>query len=171
MAPDTDSQIVKLYKWKLRLRSTLGKTCEEYPVERFVSAQLLSMIESQGVQRFVIHNNNSKEEGGPLLVSWSSNDFRGNNELAERKQIWIFNTNVFYSSTLVRASPRQAMKVYYKHILDPTRILEQESLKVDELQLQTDAMRSLASTLQASTRLLPVSAQKFHDWSMGFLER
>lgn len=89
----------------------------------------------------------------------------------EHEKVWIFNANIFYSSTMLPESPKQAMKVYYKHILNPSKILEQESSKVDELQLPSDAMTSLVSALHTSSRLLPISARKFQEWTVGFLER
>ncbi|KAL8749718.1 MAG: hypothetical protein Q9184_006697 [Pyrenodesmia sp. 2 TL-2023] len=86
-------------------------------------------------------------------------------------KVWIFNTNIIYSSTLVPESPKQALKVYYKYIADSKKVLEQESLRVDELQLPNDATASLCAALDASTRLLPISARKFQEWTVGFLER
>lgn len=63
------------------------------------------------------------------------------------------------------------MKIYYKYIANPKIILEEESSKVDELQLPSDATASLRAALDASTRLLPIAARRFQDWTVGFLER
>lgn len=101
----------------------------------------------------------------------SSIMFRLRKQSAECRQVWIFNTNIIYSSTLVPESPKQAMKVYYKYIANPKKILEQDSLRVDELQLPSDAAASVRAALDASTGLLPVPARKFQEWTVGFLER
>lgn len=126
------------------------------------------MIESQGVQRFVVHDGGHAEDNTSILVrSFSS---RGSSQrLADFQQVWIFNTSIIYSSTLVPESPRRAMKVYYKTIAHPTKVLEQEGFKADELQLPDGALRSLQSALDVSNRLLPVSSQRFQDWSVGLL--
>lgn len=68
-------------------------------------------------------------------------------------------------------SPKQAMKVYYKCVANPIEILEQQNLKVDELQLPSNVLRILHSNLQASSQLLPAIARKFQDWDVGLLER
>ncbi|KAI4201176.1 MAG: hypothetical protein LQ346_002230 [Caloplaca aetnensis] len=112
-----DSEELKLSKWAIRIRPTLTMPWEEFPAQKFVAAQLLSMVESQGVQRFVLRSD-AEEAGHTLLI-----------------------------------------------------ILEEESSKVDELQLPSDATASLRAALDASTRLLPIAARRFQDWTVGFLER
>ncbi|KAL8939718.1 MAG: hypothetical protein Q9216_003196 [Gyalolechia sp. 2 TL-2023] len=152
VAADADSARIRLYKWEIRLAPKEGSAWQEYPADKFVSAQILAMIESQGVQRFVIHDGRREEYDRSLLV-------------------WIFNTNIIYSSTSVPESPRRAMKVYYKIISDPTKALEQEGFKADELQLPDGALQSLQSALESANRILPVSAQRFQDWSVGLVAR
>lgn len=141
---------IKIYKWEIRLALSDSNAWEEYPATKFVSAQILAMIESQGVQRFVVHNQSHEENGQSLLV-------------------WIFNTNIIYSSTHEPKGPRRAMKVYYKTIANPTKVLEKEGFRADELQLPDSALKSLQSALYQSNRLLPASAQRFQDWSVGLL--
>ncbi|KAI4177981.1 MAG: hypothetical protein LQ343_000065 [Gyalolechia ehrenbergii] len=141
---------IKLYKWEIRLAPTESSAWQKHPADKFVSAEILAMIESQGVQRFVVHDGGHAEDNTSILV-------------------WIFNTSIIYSSTLVPESPRRAMKVYYKTIAHPTKVLEQEGFKADELQLPDGALRSLQSALDVSNRLLPVSSQRFQDWSVGLL--
>lgn len=63
------------------------------------------------------------------------------------------------------------MKVYYKTITDPTKILEAQSLKVDNLQLPSVVLKILHANLKDSSQLLPVLARKFQDWDVGLLER
>lgn len=61
------------------------------------------------------------------------------------------------------------MKVYYKpRVLNPLEVLEQEGSKASEVKMP---VQSLRQALYASTRLLPVSATKFQQWAVGFLER
>ncbi|KAL8842734.1 MAG: hypothetical protein Q9170_000390 [Blastenia crenularia] len=148
---DVNDDTVKLYKWEVRFRTTASSAWQEYPADKFVTAQLLGMIESQGVKRFVVHDGNDEEDGMSLLI-------------------WVFNTNIVYSSTSVSESSRRAMKLYYKTIINPTEILEQEGLKADELILPNNVPDNLHSILKASTQLLPVPARNYKDWSVGLLD-
>ncbi|KAL8686404.1 MAG: hypothetical protein Q9224_005457 [Gallowayella concinna] len=155
-AEDMDSaNTAKIYKWNLRFRSSPSSAWEEASVQRLVSAQLLAMIESQGIQKFVIHGQESN----------------GDHDEQQALLIWIFTPNMFYSSTHVPDSPKQVMKIYYKPIQNPTEMIEQQSLKIDELQLPTSILRYLHSDLIASTKLLPIPARSFQDWAVGLLER
>ncbi|KAL8952956.1 MAG: hypothetical protein Q9222_001175 [Ikaeria aurantiellina] len=85
--------------------------------------------------------------------------------------IWIFIPNMYFSSTLLPQSPKQAMKLYYKPQPNPTALLEQQSSKIDELQLPDNVINTLHSDLRTSTQLLPAPARKFQDWHVGLLER
>ncbi|KAL8641571.1 MAG: hypothetical protein Q9226_008617 [Calogaya cf. arnoldii] len=85
--------------------------------------------------------------------------------------IWIFTPNMYFSSTLVPQSPKKVMKIYYKIVQNPEELLEQQSLKVDELQLPIEVFQALRSDIKFSTQLLPVPARKFQDWDVGLLER
>lgn len=76
-----------------------------------------------------------------------------------------------FSSTLVPEGPKQAMKVYYKIVTDPRKILEGQSLGVDDLQLPSAVLTTLHANLKDSTKLLPMLARKFQDWDAGLLER
>lgn len=79
-----DSEELKLSKWAIRIRPTLTMPWEEFPAQKFVAAQLLSMVESQGVQRFVLRSD-AEEAGHTLLVSPSTR-FRTQ---ASARSTWI----------------------------------------------------------------------------------
>lgn len=128
------------------------------------------MIESQGIQKFVIRSETRDDNTEALLVS----DVRmlmGSVQSAETVQVWIFTPNMYFSSTLVPQSPKQVMKLYYKTVPNPEELLEQQSSKIDELQLPMEVFQTLRSDLESSTQLLPVPARKFQDWVVGLLER
>ncbi|KAL9013324.1 MAG: hypothetical protein Q9180_009020 [Flavoplaca navasiana] len=110
------------------------------------------MIESQGIQKFVIRSEIPDDNFDPLLV-------------------WIFTPNMYFSSTLVPQSPKQVMKLYYKTVHNPEELLEQQSLKIDELQLPTEVFQDLYSDIRSSTQLLPAPARTFQEWAVGLLER
>ncbi|KAL8751034.1 MAG: hypothetical protein Q9199_006689 [Rusavskia elegans] len=66
VAADTDARI---YKWNIFLQSDQQSGWEDHSVQKLVSAQLLAMIESQGVQKFVIHSEVRDDNIEALLVS------------------------------------------------------------------------------------------------------
>ncbi|KAL8733985.1 MAG: hypothetical protein Q9166_001746 [cf. Caloplaca sp. 2 TL-2023] len=81
-------------------------------------------------------------------------------------------TQKFVIHSETRMSGTEALLVStFKTIANPTEILEQQSQKIDELQLPTEVLQTLHSDIQSSTQLLPVPAQKFQDWDVGLLER
>ncbi|KAL9626825.1 MAG: hypothetical protein Q9204_007010 [Flavoplaca sp. TL-2023a] len=149
VASDTDARI---YKWNTRLQSNPLSEWESHSAQKLVSAQLLAMIESQGIQKFVIQSEIPGDDFDALLV-------------------WIFTPNMYFSSTLVPQSPKQVMKLYYKTVHNPEELLEQQSLKIDELQIPTEVFQDLYSDIKSSTQLLPTPARKFQEWAVGLLER
>ncbi|KAJ9263107.1 hypothetical protein DTO021C3_2023 [Paecilomyces variotii] len=128
---------------------------ETYPKETIVGAQLLEMIEREGVRRFVIHCGGND---GHLL--------------------WIFNPDIRYSSVSPNHSvtSQRAMKAFFQHISDVEKILEPEqgkpaSMSLEELYLPRDTYQDIASTLNRSNEMLPASARSFREWKVGFLSR
>jgi len=63
------------------------------------------------------------------------------------------------------------MKILYHPIDNPYSTLQQQSMKVEELQLPIPILQELRLHLQASSKLLPNSARKIQDWDVGFLKR
>lgn len=63
-----ESGRIELYKWEIRLAPSENSAWEEHPASKFVSAQIVTMIENQGVQRFVIHDGSQEENSQTLLV-------------------------------------------------------------------------------------------------------
>jgi hypothetical protein len=63
------------------------------------------------------------------------------------------------------------MKILYHPIDDPYSTLEQQSMKVEELQLPIPILQELRLNLQASSKLLPKSARKIQNWDVGLLKR
>ena len=63
------------------------------------------------------------------------------------------------------------MKVFYSTVTDPSKILEKQSHKIDELQLPTRALETLKADLSKSTKILPQSARAHREWTIGLLDR
>lgn len=80
-----------------------------------------------------------------------------------------------YSSSLKHASnasdPKRVMKIFYHTVSEPVKLLEKNSSSMDELPLPENAFRTLRADLEASTKILPKSASKLHQWNIGLLQR
>lgn len=63
------------------------------------------------------------------------------------------------------------MKILFHPIDDPYTTLDQQSMKVEEIQLPMFILQELRLTLEASSKLLPKSARKIQEWDVGLLER
>ncbi|KAI9819501.1 MAG: hypothetical protein M1827_006949 [Pycnora praestabilis] len=142
----------RIYKWSVAVRQDENDTSRQYPVQAFISAQLLALIDNQAVRRFVIHNKEVGETGSALLL-------------------WVFNADLYYSSSLVSSGPKRAMKVFYKTLPNPQEVLEKKIVSLDEVCLPRNVFDDLRSTLDGSNTILPKSAKTFQDWSVGLLER
>lgn len=63
------------------------------------------------------------------------------------------------------------MKIFYQTVSEPVTVLEKNISSIDELPLPENAFRTLWADLKASTKILPKSARKLHQWDIGLLER
>ncbi|KAL1859311.1 hypothetical protein Plec18167_006735 [Paecilomyces lecythidis] len=145
----------RLFKACIAVQRHPSSEAETYPKETIVGAQLLEMIEREGVRRFVIH-------------------YGGNDGLL----IWIFNPDIRYSSVNSNHSitAQRAMKAFFQHVSDVEKILEPElgkpaSMSLEELYLPMSIYEDLSSALSQSNEMLPASARNFREWKVGFLNR
>jgi hypothetical protein len=67
--------------------------------------------------------------------------------------------------------PHIGMKIFYKPVDDPQKLLDEQSNSVEELYLATPILQEFMKMLKESTTLLPQSARNFKEWSVGLLER
>ena len=130
------------------LRRNPGVDPESYHSAIFIGAQLLQLIESSIARRVVIHSNTN--DG--LLC-------------------WIFNPDIYYSSSKRGPTVHRAMKVFYREIQDPLQMLDEHNSTLEELALPPQEFARLKQTLRKSAQVLPQSARTFQDWQVGLLDR
>jgi len=117
-----------------------------------IAAQLLSLIESQATRRFVLHVDNDPTESEGLIL-------------------WVFNPDIYYSSSARPPSAHRAMKIFYRTTNDARKSLDENS-SMEELRTNSTAeFAELESALRTSTRLLPPTAREFQGWTVGLLDR
>ncbi|KAL2002759.1 hypothetical protein VTN02DRAFT_6038 [Thermoascus thermophilus] len=130
-------------------------TWETQPTEAIVGAQLLEMIEREGVRRFVLH---CGEKDGLLL--------------------WIFNPDLRYSSSSAHHSitAQRAMKIFMQPVSNIESLLDPEqgkgqSISLEELFLPASIFAEVGLALRRSNEILPASARRFREWEVTFLSR
>ncbi|EED12306.1 conserved hypothetical protein [Talaromyces stipitatus ATCC 10500] len=147
---DSVAEGLRLYKNNISVgrRDATEHAYETYSVDIITSAQLLDLIDHEGVRRFVIH---AGQSDGILL--------------------WAFNPDLRYSSSSADHSiiSRRAMKVLYQNVTDVEGILEPEngaptSLSLEELFLPENIYNELVLSLQRTNLLIPVSARIFQTY-------
>jgi ubiquitin-protein ligase E3 D len=146
----------RFYKSRLCVRLEQDKDPESYPATVFLTAQLLGLIESSVTRKFVVHADSHGECGSENAGL----------------QIWIFNPDIYYSSSKRGPTAYRAMKVFYKSAPDPAEFLEtNEALTYEELIVPDEDFADFKTTLQQSTDVLPDTARTFQDWQVGLLDK
>jgi ubiquitin-protein ligase E3 D len=126
----------------------LESEAEKHDSALFITAQLLHLIESNIGRKVVIHCN--KPDG--LLC-------------------WIFNPDIYYTSSKRGPTVHRAIKAFYKKIDEPLKLLDDHQSTLEELALPEQEYKQLAEALQESAQILPLSARTFQDWQVGLLDR
>jgi ubiquitin-protein ligase E3 D len=121
---------------------------EIYRSSLFITAQLLHLIDSNIGRKVVIHCN---KPGGLLC--------------------WIFNPDIYYTSSKRGPTVHRAMKVFYKKTEEPLKLLDDHQSTLEELALPEQEYSQLAEAMEESASILPQSARTFQDWQVGLLDR
>ena len=90
---------------------------------------------------------------------------------AEGLLVWVFNPDIYYSSSKRGPTVYRAMKIFYKVTSDPVKILEDDINSFEELILQPEDLKDFIKSLEDSADVLPQSAREFQDWRIGLLDR
>jgi len=148
---DANENSHRLYKSRLTVHDSSMQGPQSFPASTFICAQLLTLIETSAIRRVVVYTDSESEISGILL--------------------WMFNPDIYYSSSKKGAKAYRAMKVFYKHIEKPLKVLEENSNTMEELLLPQLDMNEFQESLRQSTNVLPQSARTFQDWQVGLVDR
>ncbi|KAK7542698.1 ubiquitin-conjugating enzyme E2-binding protein [Phyllosticta citribraziliensis] len=173
---DHRSNGFRLWKWSLSVTCKDAPSPKSYSPLKWVSAQLLSLIENQGVRKFTVVPDDE------LQASKADED----GESLEPIEIWVFTPDLSFSSSVPHAGgsndhgttdPARAMKVMWKpaaHLKpdhEQGQALDRLSLSVEEARLPVHVFLALKERLRSSGAWIPASAKKMGDWNVGLLER
>jgi hypothetical protein len=138
----------RLWKSRISILQNPDAASEKYDSAIFIAAQFLHLVESSITRRVVVHST----AGSGLLC-------------------WIFNPDIYYSSSKRGPTVHRAMKVFYKEIDNPVDLLDEHNSTLEELALPEQEVAQLKQTLSNSAQILPQSARTFQEWQVGLLER
>ena len=132
-----------------------GQSPQGYDAAVFLTAQLLTLIESSVSRKVVIYGDN------------------GDESLPARQGllVWVFNPDIYYSSSKRGPTAHRAMKVFYKALPNPDEFLDANSNTHEELRIPEEDLVDFKDTLRESTEILPQAARTFQDWTVGLLDR
>lgn len=132
-----------------------NQTAQRFPAAVFLVAQILSLIEGSATRKVVVYANSDGAAGSEV----------------EGLLLWIFNPDIYYSSSRRGPTAHRAMKVFYKTLPDPEKFLDDNGPNYEDLVVPQEDFSDFKQTLQGSMDILPESAQKFQDWNVGLLDR
>lgn len=150
-----DEDNLRLYKSRLALVTSQDQRPQEFPPSVFICSQLLSLIENTVSRKIVLH---SETQG----------------EIENRREgllLWIFNPDIYYSSSNRGPTVHRAMKVFYQPLLEIGKFLDEHSNTHEELVVPPEDLEDFRKTLHDSTAILPQSARSFQDWAIGLIDR
>jgi ubiquitin-protein ligase E3 D len=87
------------------------------------------------------------------------------------QQVWVFNPDIHYSSSRRSEPVVRALKIFYQMTEDAHMLLDEHQASLEDLPLPASIFESFKSALTQSTDLLPPSARKFQDWTIGMIDR
>lgn len=154
---DAGSGGVRVLKWAVNVSQ--GSISEQYAFQKWISAQFLNIVENTGVRRFVVQDQNA---GSGALAA------------PQGLLVWIFTPDLALSSSVrssERADPIRAMKIFWLATDRPGHVLESQSSSFEEVLLPSKSFASLEATLNSNMDLLPLSARRFQEWNVSFLQR
>ncbi|KAJ4287960.1 hypothetical protein N0V90_011975 [Kalmusia sp. IMI 367209] len=142
-----------IYKYCISLSAYPSKPPTTYPIQKWISARLVYLIENQNFRRFHVHPNTSSVSSPvPSLL------------------LWILTPDLFYSSSIDQRYPTRAMKVFYqRQTWVPLKPGEPESALVEDVEFPGDLFEELGRALDTSQDVLPASARKFQGWEVGIV--
>ena len=126
-----------------------------FPLEKWISARILTYIENEGVRHFHVHAESEDSQVTPFLL-------------------WIFSPDLSFSSSVNagdRHDPTLAMKVMWQICSKSVDNDVQFGFRYEGLALPTNVVSSIQQVLNDSQNLIPLSSRTFNKWNVGLLRR
>lgn len=144
-----------------------------WPLETSFSAYLLALIDNQATTKFIVRSNTEASDHSGLLVRSNAFDKPATCLVPNRClwQLWVFNPDIYYSSSLDAEGPKRAMKVFYQRVAEASKFSERLDQAVEDVYLPTQAVDRLMKSLDRTNVLLPAAARRLQAWHVALIER
>ncbi|KAI3332268.1 ubiquitin-conjugating enzyme E2C-binding protein [Xylariaceae sp. AK1471] len=160
-----EASSISLFKWQVLVKQLNRNTSELSPtLAQCVSAMLLATMARSGCSKSILIP--MKAQSG-LSKSEDPRQSRG------LQNIWVFNSNITFSSTEAPTSPVNAVKVFYRVVSqeEADKMLEAMTSDVQDILLPSEAITTIDELLNMSNGFVPESDRKFKEWTVGLLEK
>ncbi|KAI0904708.1 ubiquitin-conjugating enzyme E2-binding protein [Ustulina deusta] len=164
-----ETSSVSIFKWQVVAKQQNRNIPESYPnLAQCVSAMLLATMARSGCSKSVLLPIKAQTS-----LSLDSSKPEDSNQVQDLLNIWVFNTNITFSSTEAPASPTNAAKVFYRIVSqeEADKMVESITSDVQDISLPSEAIARIAGLLQKSNCFVPESDRKFKQWTVGLLEK
>ncbi|KAI1456003.1 ubiquitin-conjugating enzyme E2-binding protein [Annulohypoxylon moriforme] len=163
---DQDSSI-SLFKWKVHVNEKIKRDIDISPnLSHCISAMLIATMARSGCSKSIILP--MKSQGQPARGIPQDDE-----ETPPLLNIWVFNSNITFSSTEQLRSPIKALKVFYRMVGqdEADQLLDSMTSGVQDITLPADAIEKLIEILRSSNGLYPPNDHQLHNWKVGLLEK
>ncbi|KAI0387525.1 ubiquitin-conjugating enzyme E2-binding protein [Hypomontagnella monticulosa] len=156
-----------LFKWQVHVDEQTPEGVGEPPsLTHCISAMLLATMSRSGCSKSII-----------LPMKVQNQQTQAASQTSETTQsllnIWVFNSNITFSSTKEAKSPVKAIKVFFRMVSqeEADKLLDSMTSDVQDITLPNDAIQKVTEILSSSNQLLPESDRQLKDWQVGLLEK
>ncbi|KAI0888629.1 ubiquitin-conjugating enzyme E2-binding protein [Annulohypoxylon maeteangense] len=158
---------VSLFKWQIHANEQIQRDINNSPsLSHCISAMLLATMARSGCSKSIILPMKSQEQ---LTRDKPQSDEKHQSLL----NVWVFNSNITFSSTEEIRSPIKAVKVFYRMVSqdEADKLLDSMISDVQDITLPTDAIEKVIDILSNSNGLLPPNDRQLKEWKVGLLEK
>ncbi|KAI1379389.1 ubiquitin-conjugating enzyme E2-binding protein [Hypoxylon crocopeplum] len=158
-----------LFKWQVYVDEHAQQGTSAPPeLSHCISAMLLATMARSGCSKSIVM---------PMKVQTQPDEgiqpANGKSQPQSLLNIWVFNSNITFSSTEETRSPIHAVKVFYRMVSqdEADKLLDSMTSDVQDITLPADAIRKVVDMLSSSNHLLSQSDRQFQEWTVGLLEK
>ncbi|PVH98185.1 hypothetical protein DM02DRAFT_615978 [Periconia macrospinosa] len=179
---DPSTQGWRIWKWCIGISATTDTETTTpspttYPVEKWISAHLLSLAENTGVRKFNVYPESAPPSSSPSATPSSSTT------PTPSLLLWLFTPDLFYSSSLPLPpnsnspppnQPTRALKIFHQpstFSVAPLAPGKPEMASIEDVAFPEPLYKELKEALEASEKVLPREAREFRGWRVGLLGR
>ena len=145
-----------------------------YSTQKWISARLLSLVESIGIRKFHIRPARCISEPPKATNSSSPEQYAPDGPISSLL-VWVFTPDLLFASSIPssnRSDPTRSMKIFYRRqVWVSPRPGEPESANTEDLEFSGHLYEELDDALRLSQRLLPPMSRTFQGWNVALLER